>query len=200
MAQSTIQTAVWLKLILRIAWGPWHTQAKHRRQVKSKLKVQTSSWRVFHTFFTCVCVLDVGKRYLPVNELSTDLPRRAPCLDAWWATRNEMSKKHKIKVNKAVSTWWKMQAPTTIFSASSLSGENCHEKTTSFPFLPTKILPDTLPGCLSPPQKGNLCLALLQHSKLHLSPSLPMNHEIQPIKKKKQNAEAPNLISVIEHC
>lgn len=38
--------------------------------------------------------------------------------------------------------------------------------------------------CLDPPQKGNLCLALQQHSQLHLSPSLLMNHEIQLIKNK----------------
>lgn len=74
MAQSTIQTAVWLKSILRITWGPWHTQAKHRRRVKSKLKVQTSSWRVFHTFSTRVCVCVRHGETVPPSDWAQHRP------------------------------------------------------------------------------------------------------------------------------
>lgn len=126
----------------------------------------------------------------------TGFPHRVPCLDAWWATRKKkMSKKHEIRVKKTVKTWWKMQAPTTIFSADFLSGESCHENHTSFPFLSTKNFPDTLPWLTTKRQLVSGFITTRSAPFISI-----ITNEPWKTADKKTNPEGTNLILVIQFC
>lgn len=117
-------------------------------------KSRSSSWCIFRT-----CTISYGISQDLWREDGTSgwqnsADRLSPQSSLSWCLMShkngsKVSKKHEIKASKPVKVWWKMQAPTTVFSTGFLSGENCHEKTTSFPFHATKSLSDTLPPSIT---------------------------------------------------
>lgn len=95
MAQSTAQTVPVTSpragAVAVAIWGPCYT---------SQLKLSSPDLQL--PGFSC----RVGRWANGTSQRQTSADSPSPlssCLDAWWATRNEMSKKHKIKVSQAVN-------------------------------------------------------------------------------------------------
>lgn len=177
-----------------------HSDTHAKKWGKLKLeKSRPSRWWLFHTLYYYLWDLpgSLGwKVHFLVAEHSRQAFSRVACLDALWATRKKrMSKKHETGVNKAVKTWWKMQAPTTFFSADFLSGESCHEKHTSFSFLSTKNFPDTLPWFTTKMQLVSSFITTQSAPFISIITNEPRNSA-----DKKTNPEATNVILVIQSC
>lgn len=170
---------------------------KERRQGKSWETLKMMGFpHIVLLFMGSPRISGLEKACFGSRTQQTGFPHRVPCLDACWATRKKkMSKKHETRVNKAVKTWLKTQAPTTIFSADFLSGEICHEEHTSFPFLSTKNFPDALPWFTTKRQLVSCFVTTQAASFISFTTNEPWNSA-----DKKTKPEATNLILVIQSC